>query len=216
LPPTITLSADRATITAGETVTLSWQSTNATTVVLDNSIGNVATSGTRQLSPQTTTSYSAIARGAGGSATSAAVRIAVNNPVPPPQRSESSRTAANSRTPTLAEQFQAAMQNILFDYDRSSIRATELPKLQAAAQWLSANRSVRLAIEGNADERGSQEYNIALGDERAAVVRKYLVDHGVLESRLDALSYGEERPLCRDQNEDCWQRNRRAQFTMKP
>ena len=69
---------------------------------------------------------------------------------------------------------------------------------------------------GNADERGSQEYNIALGDERAAAVRKYLSDQGVPEARMEAISYGEERPLCREPNEDCRQKNRRAQFVMKP
>ena len=85
-----------------------------------------------------------------------------------------------------------------------------------AAQWLIDNQAVRFTIEGNADERGSQEYNIALGDERAAAVKKYLAAEGVLPSRMDALSYGEERPLCREENETCWQKNRRAQFTMKP
>jgi peptidoglycan-associated lipoprotein len=108
------------------------------------------------------------------------------------------------------------MQNILFEYDQALIRTTEIPKLQSATQFLIANPSVQLIVEGNADERGSQEYNIALGDERAAVVKKYFVDHGVTSSRLDALSYGEERPLCRQETEGCWQRNRRAQFTMKP
>jgi peptidoglycan-associated lipoprotein len=108
------------------------------------------------------------------------------------------------------------MQNILFDYDQALIRVSELPKLQMAAQWLIDNQAIRFTIEGNADERGSQEYNIALGDERAAVVKKYLADHGVLASRMNALSYGEERPLCREDNERCWQRNRRAQFTMNP
>jgi len=213
LPPTIGLTSDRTTITAGETVTLSWQSTNATTVALDNAIGNVATSGIRQVSPRVSTSYTALAQGVGGTATSSAVRITVT--LPPPRGDEPRRSQA-TRTPTLAEQFQAAMQNILFDYDQASIPVTELPRLRMAAQWLIDNQAVRFTIEGNADERGSQEYNIALGDERAAAVKKYLAAEGVLPSRMDALSYGEERPLCREENETCWQKNRRAQFTMKP
>jgi peptidoglycan-associated lipoprotein len=138
----------------------------------------------------------------------------VNTP-PLPARNEPIR-AQPTRTATLAEQFETAMQNILFEYDQALIRTTEIPKLQSATQFLIANPSVQLIVEGNADERGSQEYNIALGDERAAVVKKYFVDHGVTSSRLDALSYGEERPLCRQETEGCWQRNRRAQFTMKP
>lgn len=214
LLPMIGLTADRTAITTGETVTLSWQSSNARTVALDNAIGNVATSGTRQVSPRVTTSYTALAQGAGGTASSSTVRIAVNSP--PPRRDESPRPSEGARIRTLPEQFQAAMQNILFDYDQALIRVSELPKLQMAAQWLIDNQAIRFTIEGNADERGSQEYNIALGDERAAVVKKYLADHGVLASRMNALSYGEERPLCREDNERCWQRNRRAQFTMNP
>ena len=214
LSPTIGLTSDRTTITPGETVTLSWQATNATTVVLDNAIGNVPASGSRQVSPRVSTSYTALAQGAGGRTSSSTVRIAVNSP--PTRRDESPRPSQGARIRTLPEQFQAAMQNILFDYDQASIRVTELPKLQMAAQWLVDNQAIRFTIEGNADERGSQEYNIALGDERAAVVKKYLADHGIQASRMNALSYGEERPLCREDNENCWKRNRRAQFTMNP
>ena len=108
------------------------------------------------------------------------------------------------------------MQSILFDYDKSSIRSSEFPKLEASAQWLAKNTSVRLTIEGNADERGSQEYNVALGDERAAAVKRYLADHGVAENRMGTISYGEEKPVCHDEKESCWQKNRRAQFVMKP
>jgi peptidoglycan-associated lipoprotein len=108
------------------------------------------------------------------------------------------------------------MQTILFEYDKSSIPTSEFPKLEASAEWLAKNTSVRLTIEGNADERGSQEYNVALGDERATAVKKYLADRGVPQSRMETLSYGEEKPVCRDENESCWQKNRRAQFVMKP
>jgi peptidoglycan-associated lipoprotein len=215
-PPTITLSADRTTITAGQAVTLSWQSTNATGVTLDNAIGNVATAGTRQVSPQTTTSYTATARGAGGTAASAAVRVTVNVIPPPVAQPAVTRPAQPAPAPSLSEQFQTVMQNILFDYDEWAIRASEFPKLQSAAEWLARNPSVRFTIEGNADDRGSQEYNIALGDERAASVLSFLADRGITKSRMDAISYGEERPLCRDQREQCWEKNRRAQFVLKP
>ena len=215
-PPTIALSADRTTITAGQTVTLTWQSTNSTTVTLDNAIGTVATSGSRQVTPQTSAAYTATARGAGGTATSSAVRITVNVIPPTAAQPAPTRQPQRDRFPTLADQFQTAMQSIFFDYDKSAIRSSEFPKLEASAQWLAKNTSVRLTIEGNADERGSQEYNIALGDERAAAVKKYLADHGVLESRMGIVSYGEERPVCHDETENCWQKNRRAQFVMKP
>ena len=215
-PPTIALSADRTTITAGQTVTLTWQSTNSTTVTLDNAIGTVATSGSRQVTPQTSAAYTATARGAGGTSTSSAVRITVNVIPPTAAQPAPTRQPQRDRFPTLADQFQTAMQSIFFDYDKSAIRSSEFPKLEASAQWLAKNTSVRLTIEGNADERGSQEYNIALGDERAAAVKKYLADHGVLESRMGIVSYGEEKPVCHDETENCWQKNRRAQFVMKP
>ena len=108
------------------------------------------------------------------------------------------------------------MQNILFDYDKSNIRVSEAPKLQSSAAWLKQNPSVRFTIEGNADERGGQEYNIALGDERAAAVKKYLSGQGVEDSRMTTISYGEERPICQRHTEECWQMNRRADFVMRP
>jgi peptidoglycan-associated lipoprotein len=97
----------------------------------------------------------------------------------------------------------------------SALRASEFLKLQTASQFLLSHPQVRVRIEGNADERGGQEYNIALGDERGDAVRKYLIRAGVVESRLETLSYGEERPLCQDPTESCWQNNRRAQFLMR-
>ena len=215
VPPTIALSADRTTITQGQAVTLTWRSTNATTVTMDNSIGSVGMSGSRQVTPATSATYTATAIGAGGNAMSAPLRVTVNVIPAPAAQPAPSRLQPNP-SPTLAEQFQTTMQNIHFDYDKSTLGNSEIPKLQAGAKWLIRNPSIRFTIEGNADERGSQEYNIALGDERAAVVRKYLSDQGVLEARMEAISYGEERPLCREPNEDCRQKNRRAQFVMKP
>ena len=153
-PPTIALSADRTTITAGQSVTLTWQSTNSTTVTLDNAIGTVATSGSRQVTPQMSATYTAAARGAGGTATSSPVRITVNVIPPAAVQPVPSRQPQPVRLPTLAEQFQTAKQSILFDYDKSSIRSSEFPKLETSAQWLAKNSSVRLTIEGNGDERG--------------------------------------------------------------
>jgi peptidoglycan-associated lipoprotein len=104
------------------------------------------------------------------------------------------------------------MRDILFDYDKATIRQSEESKLLAMAAYLKQNPSVRFMIEGHADERGSQEYNVALGDERAAAVRKYFAGEGIAENRMSPISYGEERPACREQSESCWQQNRRAAF----
>ena len=103
---------------------------------------------------------------------------------------------------------------VQFDYDKSNIRSGEEPKLLNMASWLKQNPNVRFTIEGHADERGSQEYNVALGEERSAAVKKYLAGQGVAEGRMGTISYGEERPFCREQTEACFQSNRVAAFKM--
>ena len=103
---------------------------------------------------------------------------------------------------------------IYFDFDKSTIRPDAAATLDGKIPWLTANPGMRIRIEGNADERGSDEYNLALGQRRAAAAKKYLVEHGIDASRFDLVSYGEERPVCTDHNEDCWQRNRRDDFVI--
>jgi len=221
--PTVTLTADRTAINAGQSVTLSYAATNATSVTIQPGIGAVqpATSGTRQVSPAALTRYSATATGPGGTATSAEVTVSVAAaapPPPPPTPPPAPRPAPPPapRAPTLDEIFSRTLESILFDYDKATIRAGEESKLLNGAAWLKQNPTVRFTIEGHADERGSQEYNIALGDERAAAVKKYLADQGVADTRMNTVSYGEERPTCRQETEDCWQQNRRAAFTRIP
>ena len=104
---------------------------------------------------------------------------------------------------------------VFFDFDRSDIRPSETPVLDANARWLQTNRDVLLIIEGHCDERGTDAYNLALGERRARSVRDYLVAQGVAADRITTVSYGEERPVCREHNEDCWRQNRRAAFVVK-
>ena len=99
---------------------------------------------------------------------------------------------------------------VYFDVDSYSLRADTQQILQKQAAWLKANPQVRLVVEGHADERGTREYNLALGDRRAGAVREYLVSLGVDGGRLDAKSYGKERPTCAESGEDCWSQNRRG------
>ena len=108
------------------------------------------------------------------------------------------------------------MKEIYFDYDKSDIRPSEVSKLQGNAAWFKQNASVRFTIEGHCDERGSEEYNLGLGDRRANAVKEFLLSQGLAASRINTVSYGEERPVCREQNEDCYQKNRRAAFTRNP
>jgi len=101
---------------------------------------------------------------------------------------------------------------IYFDFDKSTIRSDAAATLDRKVPWLQANPGMRIRIEGNADERGSDEYNLALGQRRAASAKRYLVDHGIAADRFDLVSYGEERPICTEHNEACWQQNRRDDF----
>jgi len=109
-----------------------------------------------------------------------------------------------------------ALQPIHFDFDKSDIRPGDGKILQASARWLRDNPGNLLLVEGHCDERGTTEYNAALGDRRARAAMNYLVAQGVASSRISFVSFGEERPLCREQSEACWARNRRGMFLTKP
>jgi peptidoglycan-associated lipoprotein len=103
---------------------------------------------------------------------------------------------------------------IYFDFDRSEVKPDQAAILDSKLPILRANPNVRIRIEGNADERGSDEYNMALGQRRAQIARKYLIDHGIDAGRIDIASYGEERPVCQEHAESCWSQNRRDEFVI--
>ena len=103
----------------------------------------------------------------------------------------------------------AGLQPIYFDFDRSFIRDDAKSVMTANAEWLKANPNVKIRIEGNCDERGTKEYNQALGQRRASSAKKYLTDLGIAAKRISLISYGKEKPNCTEQNEECWQKNRR-------
>ena len=107
------------------------------------------------------------------------------------------------------------VEDIFFDYDRAYIRDDAKSVLEANASYLKANKNGRILIEGHCDERGTSEYNIALGERRAQAAQKYLVALGVDQSRISTISYGKEKPFCEEHNEQCWQENRRAHFVEK-
>jgi peptidoglycan-associated lipoprotein len=108
------------------------------------------------------------------------------------------------------------LNDIHFDFDKYDIRPGDARILDANAQWLKSNPNHLLLIEGHTDERGTNEYNLALGERRAKSAMNYLVAQGVQASRITIISYGEERPLCTEQTEACWARNRRDHFLVKP
>jgi peptidoglycan-associated lipoprotein len=107
---------------------------------------------------------------------------------------------------------QGLLADVLFDYDHHDLRADARRQLEANARFLNEHQQFQIALEGHADERGTIEYNLALGQKRAATARSFLDVMGVSRDRLQATSYGEERPLCTERIESCWQRNRRVHF----
>ncbi|MEE8574405.1 MAG: peptidoglycan-associated lipoprotein Pal [Thermodesulfobacteriota bacterium] len=108
-----------------------------------------------------------------------------------------------------------AIKDVLFDFDRYSVRKDQRTALKKSAAILKEHGDARIVIEGHCDERGTSEYNIALGERRAGSIKKYLTTLGVSSNRIKVISYGKERPFCKKHNEDCWQKNRRGHFLIK-
>ena len=103
-------------------------------------------------------------------------------------------------------------ENIYFDFDKSSLKPAAQENLLRKAEWLRDNSDVTVTIEAHCDERGTNEYNLALGDRRSESAKSFLVNLGISASRLTTISYGEERPVCAQSDEECWAKNRRAAF----
>jgi peptidoglycan-associated lipoprotein len=190
-------------VTAGDQVVLTWSTTDATTATIDD-VGNVPTSGVKTVTPSSSTTYHLQARGEGGSA-DASVRVTVNAPPP---------VVAPVNNMSVEEEFNANIQPIFFDYDKYDIRADAQATLSHDASYLTSHPSVKVLIGGYYDERGSNEYNLALGQNRAESAKKGLVNAGVAASRIRVISYGKEKPFCTEATESCWQKNRRAGFTL--
>ena len=108
-----------------------------------------------------------------------------------------------------------SLQNIYFDYDKSAIRPDAREILKANAEIFTKNSSAKIVVEGHCDERGTAEYNMALGERRAQEAKQYLVNLGIDASRIETISYGKERPLDNRSTEEAWAQNRRAQFLLK-
>jgi peptidoglycan-associated lipoprotein len=129
-------------------------------------------------------------------------------------RADSIRRANEARAAELTGARAALTQPIHFEFDASEILGADKPVLDRKAGVMGANRPIRIRIEGNTDERGSDEYNLALGMRRAAAAKLYLTQHGIDASRIETVSYGEERPVCQEHDEACWAKNRRAEFAV--
>lgn len=205
MKPTATISADRHSIQKGESVRLTWTTTDATNVSIAPEVGAVTAQGSTTVTPADTTSYTITATGAGGSA-SASTSVTVN--VPPP--------VVKAPEPSLDELFLKEVRDAYFDYDKADIRADAKDALGKTADFLRNYPQLRVTIEGHCDERGSTEYNLALGDRRANAVKQYLVSLGIPADRLTTVSYGKEKPFCTASDEACYQQNRRGHFVRIP
>ena len=136
----------------------------------------------------------------------------------PPQAAAKSKAPASSLEARREGKAPAAgpLKDIYFDFDRYDLKPDARATLKANADWLKANPSARAEIEGHCDERGTNEYNLALGAKRAQAARDYLITLGIAKGRISTKSYGEELPVCKEQNEGCWQKNRRDRFVVIP
>jgi peptidoglycan-associated lipoprotein len=105
-------------------------------------------------------------------------------------------------------------EDIHFDYDKYDLRPDAKPVLEEVSSWLLKNKSAKILVEGHCDSRGTNEYNLALGDRRAKAVRDYFIALGIAPDRIEMLSYGEEKPICTEETEECWAKNRRAHLVV--
>jgi peptidoglycan-associated lipoprotein len=200
--PTASISANPTTIDKGASTTLTWQTTNATDVSIDG-IGAVQPNGSQSVNPTDSTTYTLTAKGAGGTQ-SATTRVTVNQPPPPPPP-----VAAG---PTEEELFAQNVKDIYFDYDKYDVRADQQAALQGDVDFLKQHPNIHFTIEGHCDERGSTEYNLALGQNRSDAAKNALVSGGVSTASINSTSMGKEKPFCTDHNEQCWQMNRVDHF----
>jgi peptidoglycan-associated lipoprotein len=203
IAPTAQITATPTVITEGDSVELSWKTTGATAVSILG-IGDVAATGTKTVSPSVSSSYQLVAKGDGGSADSS-VRVTVN---PKPV------VVVPVQTISVEDEFKANVQDVFFDYDAYTLSADAQATLSKNASYLAGKTGINVVIGGYCDERGSNEYNLALGQKRADAAKTALVTAGVPVSRIRVLSYGKEKPFCSDSNEECWQKNRRAGFAI--
>lgn len=195
--PTATLAANPSVIEQGQSTTLSWQTTNADNITIEG-LGTVSASGSKTVTPSASETYTLVAQGAGGTK-DANARVTVN-----------ARPVAKAVAgPSEADLFAQNVKDVFFNYDKANIRPEEVNVANNDAQFLSQHPAIKITVEGHCDDRGSEEYNLALGASRANSLKQSLVQQGVSSERIKTVSYGKEKPFCSADDEQCWQQNRR-------
>ncbi|MEE8350222.1 MAG: OmpA family protein [Acidobacteriota bacterium] len=206
-PPDLEVRIEPDVIQQGESALLTWEATNADRVVIDHNIGSVETSGRIRFFPDGTTRYEVAAEGAGG-------RV-VRNVTIEVIRDEIISEEILTGVP-LGEQFENSVRPVFFSYDSATLTPSSFAILDESIDWLMKpeNLQVRFLVEGHCDQRGTEEYNLALGDRRAQTVKAYLLAKGIQGGRVGTLSLGEERPFDLRQTKPAWALNRRAHFVL--
>ncbi len=206
--PTIELQANPSTVERGSQSTLSWKTQNANSVVIDGGVGNVSENGSVVITPRESSTFTATAKGPGGEA-QASTRVTVVTPREVPG-------VTSTDIDNLMQAIQdGRIKDIFFAYDKSELSPESRTQLEQNARWLRQYPGAPIVIEGHCDERGTEEYNLALGDRRAQATKEYLVQLGVTPEQLETISLGEERPFAPGQDEAAYAQNRRAHFTVK-
>jgi peptidoglycan-associated lipoprotein len=198
--PTVTLNVYPSDITQGQSAKLTWEAQNATEVTLE-SIGSVQANGSKTVRPSESTTYRIIAKGPGGTS-DATTRLTVNQ----------GTAAVGDSSPSLRDLFQRNVKDAFFAYDSYKVDDETSQLLASDAKFLQQHSDVKFTVEGHCDERGSEEYNLALGASRAEAVKQALVAQGVDAQRIATNSVGKEKPFCSESNEECWHQNRRGHF----
>ncbi|MBM3765630.1 MAG: OmpA family protein [Acidobacteria bacterium] len=207
-------TAEPTAIERGQASSLKWEIAGADSASINQGIGSIGTganiAGNRSVFPSSTTTYTLTARNAGGESSES---VTVNVTAPP---SKTVTTPAPAKA-SFGEELARLLKDVYFDFDKSELREDSRSQLTQNADHLKSlfrdYPSGTATLEGHADERGSAEYNLGLGDRRAIAAKEFLTQLGVSADRLRTLSYGKERPQCTDNNEGCWQKNRRVHFT---
>ncbi len=201
--PTASISADRTSVSRGDSVKLSWTSTDAQNISIAPEVGAVTAQGTTTVTPAASTTYTITASGNGGNA-EASVRVSVE--------SGASSVEQPGNTKSFDELFMQEVRDVYFDYDSAEIRGEAKDALRHTSDFLKGHPQTRVTIEGHCDERGSTEYNLALGDRRANAVKQYLISLGIPAGNLNTVSFDKEKPFCMEADEACYTKNRRGHF----
>jgi peptidoglycan-associated lipoprotein len=198
--PTASLAANPNVIQQGQSTTLTWQTQNANEIMIQG-IGAVPASGTRRVTPNVSTTYMLTAKGPGGTQ-DATTRVTVNS-------ASAAKAVPSSVQPSEESLFGKSVKDVFFDFNKANIRPDEVSVTDNDGSFLTQHPDIKILIEGHCDDRGSEVYNLALGDSRANSLKSSLEEQGINGDRINTISYGKEKPFCTADNEECWQLNRR-------